>query len=277
MKSIYKILLIDDDEDEFVILQDILLDIPESDYQIDWEDNYENALDTIQGNQYDVVLIDYRLGPETGISIIKKAQVKGIDIPFILMTGQEQREVDENALNVGAADYLVKGQMDANQIDRSIRYSLERARISKELQQKELRLLVPFKAAHIGIWEWDDDTKLIQWPSNAGSLLGDDNIKIPDSFDAYLQIIHPADREAFIEANRKVIKGGLSFEFEYRIILPDGSVKWIESRGGAITKDQRTVKLTGIFMDISARFSEESSKSTTSQAILRVLGVSNDI
>lgn len=277
MKSTYKLLLIDDDEDEFVILQDILFDILESDYQIDWEDNFEDALSTIQGNHYDVVLVDYRLGPETGISLIQKAQEQGIDIPFILMTGQEQREVDENALTAGAADYLVKGQMDANQIDRSIRYSLERARILKELQQKELRLLVPFKAARIGIWEWDADTKVINWPSNAGSLLGDDNIEIPDTYEAYLQIIHPADRDAFKEANRIVIKGGLSFEFEYRIILPDGSVKWIESRGSALTKDQRTIKLTGIFMDISARFSEEASNSTTAQAKLRILGVSNDI
>ncbi len=62
-----KILLIDDDEDDFIITRDIIDDIPGRNYLLDWTASFEEALGLIQQNRHDVFLVDYRLGAHDGL------------------------------------------------------------------------------------------------------------------------------------------------------------------------------------------------------------------
>ena len=77
-------------------------------------------------NQHDVCLVDYRLGAETGIDLLRAALERGCQAPIILLTGQGEHEIDLEAMKAGAADYLVKGRLDAGLLERSIRYAIER-------------------------------------------------------------------------------------------------------------------------------------------------------
>jgi two-component system cell cycle sensor histidine kinase/response regulator CckA len=135
------ILLVDDDEDDYLITRDLLEDIGGNRYQLDWVDTYQRALKAIKPDTYDVYLIDYRLGSENGLELLRWAIANDIETPMIMLTGQGDHHVDLEAMEAGAADYLVKGQFDAQLLDRSIRYAIEhqRSRMAQIQLEAELR------------------------------------------------------------------------------------------------------------------------------------------
>ncbi len=108
-----RVLLVDDDEDDYLITEDHLLDIEGQHFQLDWTPDYNTALDIISRQEHDVYLIDFRLGKETGLDLLRWAVANGYKAPFILLTGQGDHQIDLEAMEAGAADFLVKGQIDA--------------------------------------------------------------------------------------------------------------------------------------------------------------------
>ncbi|WP_281616056.1 ATP-binding protein [Flammeovirga sp. SubArs3] len=123
--STIRVLLIDDDEDDYIITEDILDDIPYREYHLDWVSNYETALEYIKKGAHDVYVVDYLLGAKSGLDLIKESlSDREQHVPFILLTGQGDVKVDEEAMNAGASDYLVKGQMTPQQLERAIRHSI---------------------------------------------------------------------------------------------------------------------------------------------------------
>ncbi len=130
-----KVLLIDDDEDEFVIMQDRISEIPDNPYDLAWCADCQTARAEIAAGRHDIYLVDYRLGAENGLDLIHEAQTLGVRKPFILLTGQGDRSVDMEAMRLGAADYLVKQNAEVATLERSMRYAIERCRTADELQR----------------------------------------------------------------------------------------------------------------------------------------------
>lgn len=128
-----RVLIADDDEDDYVLTRDLLLRIGRPRIQLDWTPTYEGALEAIERNQHDVYLFDYHLGHADGLQLLREAIARGCKAPIILLTGNDNWETDVEAMKAGAADYLVKGQLDARLLERSIRYALERTRAQAEL------------------------------------------------------------------------------------------------------------------------------------------------
>lgn len=133
--SITSILLIEDDEDDYLITKDLLDEIRGDDFVLDWVKDWEAGLSEIDARAHDVYLVDYRLGQRTGLELVEEANARGCTAPFILLTGQDSREVDLEAMKVGAADYLVKGQISGHLLDRAIRYAIERNRGEQRLAE----------------------------------------------------------------------------------------------------------------------------------------------
>lgn len=117
--------MVDDDEEDYLITRDLIHDFPNRRYELDWLDNYADALTAIRKDEYDVYLIDYRLGPDSGLDLIKTAMDNGTLRPFILLTGQGDQEIDEQARQVGVVDYVVKGVIHPSDLERSIRYGIQ--------------------------------------------------------------------------------------------------------------------------------------------------------
>ncbi|MBI4585754.1 MAG: sigma 54-interacting transcriptional regulator [Planctomycetes bacterium] len=134
-----KILLIDDDEDDFLITRDLLDEIGGQKFHLEWISDYEAGLAAIAQNQHEVYLLDFRLGERNGLELLCEAIQKGCKAPIILLTGQGDYEVDVEAMKAGAADYLVKDQMSAPLLERSIRHAIERARTLEALRVSEER------------------------------------------------------------------------------------------------------------------------------------------
>ena len=130
-----KVLLVDDDEDDYVITRDLILQIRERRYHLDWINSYDAALPAIRRQEHDICLLDYRLGERTGLELLRESQSLNIRAPMILLTGQGDHEIDLEAMKAGAADYLVKGQLNANTLERAIRYAIEGKRAEERLRR----------------------------------------------------------------------------------------------------------------------------------------------
>ncbi len=143
-----KLLLIEDDEDDYLLLKGMMSDVLPSRYEIDWISNYSQSLEVAcNGNktsEYDVCLIDYRLGDGTGLDLINALIEHGFQAPMILLTGQGSYEVDLEAMKHGISDYLDKSELTPRLLERSIRYAMERKRAELELikYQESLEYLV---------------------------------------------------------------------------------------------------------------------------------------
>jgi len=129
-----KVLLVDDDEDDYIITRDLILRIAGR-YHLDWVNNYNGALDAIQRREHDIYLLDYRLGERTGLELLYESQQFNARAPMILLTGQGDQEVDMQAMKAGAADYLVKGQLNADILDRAIRYAIKGKHAEENLRR----------------------------------------------------------------------------------------------------------------------------------------------
>jgi diguanylate cyclase (GGDEF)-like protein len=134
-KDRIRVLLVDDDEDDYIMTRDLLDDVRERDYTIEWVPRFEDAVDKIANEQYDIYLFDYRLGEKTGIDLLRYALESGCKAPIILLTGQGDSEIDIEAMKAGAADYLPKNEINSGMLDRSIRYAIQHKRSEERIRR----------------------------------------------------------------------------------------------------------------------------------------------
>ncbi len=127
-----RVLLIEDDEDDFVLTRDLLREIDPAGYDLEWVKNFDDARVRVGNNTHDVCLLDYRLGKHDGLELLRHARRESYPPPVILLTGQGDPSVDLEAMQAGAADYLVKGQISPAALERSIRYAVEHRRMEEE-------------------------------------------------------------------------------------------------------------------------------------------------
>ncbi len=135
-----RILLIEDDEDDYVLVEDLLSEAPSLKYKLDWANSYTAGLEAVSRFEHDVCLLDFRLGGRTGLELLHEIKRNGCEVPIIFLTGRGGYEVDIKAMMAGASDYLVKGQMTSDLLERSIRYSIERCNAEKELRRHQNHL-----------------------------------------------------------------------------------------------------------------------------------------
>jgi len=138
--GIVKVLLVEDDEDDFVLAQDLFSEMPGQRFALDWAKSFDAGLKSMTLNQHDVCLVDYRLGARNGVDLLRAALEGGCQSPIILLTGAGEHEVDVEAMQAGAADYLVKAQLQSNSLERSIRYALQRKRAAAVAAFEQARL-----------------------------------------------------------------------------------------------------------------------------------------
>lgn len=137
MRKPIRILLIEDDEEDYMITRDILEDITHRKYQLDWVSDFEEAIIEINKQQHDAYLLDYRLGKEDGLSLLKEIKAIEKEQPFILLTGQDDIDLDREAMEVGAADFMVKGEISPNLLERTIRYAIQKKKVEATLEKEK--------------------------------------------------------------------------------------------------------------------------------------------
>jgi two-component system, cell cycle sensor histidine kinase and response regulator CckA len=147
--EVIKVLLVEDDEDDYIIARDLFAEIRGNQFTLKWVKTFQAGLDMMLLNQHDVCLVDYRLGAQNGVDLLRAALERGCQAPIILLTGTGEHQIDVEAMRAGAADYLIKGQLRSDSLERSIRYALQR-RCATSLAAFEQARLAAF-GAEIGL------------------------------------------------------------------------------------------------------------------------------
>lgn len=124
--SAIQVLLIEDDEDDVLIATDLLEAVDSCTYDVTWVADLNKAVEELRSGTHDVCLIDFRLGRTTGVEMLEQCRESLRRTPAILLTGDDNAEVDRAAMEAGASDYLVKSELTTAMLDRTIRYVLQR-------------------------------------------------------------------------------------------------------------------------------------------------------
>ena len=120
-----KVLLIDDDEDDYILTRELLSEVKVGKYKLDWAASYDEGLEVMGRREHHVCLVDYRLGERSGVQLIREAWEARLTTPMILLTGQGNYDVDVQAMQAGATDYLIKDKTPAALLERTLRYAVE--------------------------------------------------------------------------------------------------------------------------------------------------------
>jgi PAS domain S-box-containing protein len=151
------ILVIDDDEDDYFFTMQYLSEIRSLDITCTWTYKIGEAQQKLKSNFYDVYFLDYRLGAKTGLELLKEAVAQGCYKPVILLTGKGNPEIDTQAVEAGAYDYLIKGEISSEKLERSLRYALERYKSFKTINDNEKKFRLIFENALSFIFTCNED------------------------------------------------------------------------------------------------------------------------
>jgi len=136
----HHLLMVEDDEDDYLLTCEMLAEIERTRYDITWAKTYDEGLAALTSNSHDVCLLDYRLGASTGLELLREARAGGCDVAVIMLTGVGDTTIDLAAMEAGAADYLLKARLEPQLLERAIRYAITHKRAEKELKESAQRL-----------------------------------------------------------------------------------------------------------------------------------------
>ncbi len=117
--------MIDDDRLQFRVTQAHFKNFQAEAYELVWAETYEKGLAELMAGGYVACLLDYQLGPRDGLQLIREAIGAGCRTPIVFLTAESSDRVDIEAMNAGALDYLVKGEISPRTLERSLRYALK--------------------------------------------------------------------------------------------------------------------------------------------------------
>jgi PAS domain S-box-containing protein len=193
-----KILIVDDDEDDFFIISDYLRGIHPNRFVLQWCFNYQEALMHMKNHNYDLYFVDYRLGVKTGLDLLKEAISHNCDEPIVLLTGKGNYKVDMEAMQAGAVDYLVKTELTSEKLERCIRYALDRSASVKALKANERKFRNIFERSKDSVFITNEDSRFLDMNSATCKLLGYSREEMKEVNITSL-ILNPVLRAKYIE------------------------------------------------------------------------------
>jgi diguanylate cyclase (GGDEF)-like protein/PAS domain S-box-containing protein len=247
------ILLVEDDEDDYLIASEMLADQKRVKFVVEWASDYENGLQLIREQRHDVYLVDYRLGMRTGLELVRAGFARRAHAPVIMLTGEVDPDIDLEASALGVTDFLVKGKIDPAGLERSIRYAVSHHRALDDLARSEERYSLAVRAANDGIWDWDLGSGCIYYSPRWYAILGLADHGDEEPLERWLSLVHEED-EARVRAAIDEHVAGVTdqLQVEHRMRHGDGSWRWVLNRGLAIRSETGTAtRMAGSMSDIT--------------------------
>jgi len=191
---------------------------------------------------------------------------RGLDIPFIVVTGTVSEEAAVECLKKGAADYLLKDRMA--RLGSAVTHALaeralrtEKRRTDETLRKRETDLKEAQRIAHVGSWEWNADSDTITWSEEYYRIYGRDPKQRPPGYKEHLQHYTSESAARLDAAVKKAQQTGQPYELDLEQARTDGTRRWVTARGEA-TRDARgrIDGLRGTAQDITERKQAEESR-----------------
>ncbi|MFN8285706.1 MAG: ATP-binding protein [Chitinophagales bacterium] len=245
MNGKIKILVVDDDRDDLFLTSSYLQEIDNYALEIETEINYKKAVERIQEDKHDLYIVDYLLGPHTGIELILTCVNAGVKKPFILLTGKGDRKIDIEATKAGAYDYLIKSEITAESLERSLRYSLQRYQAYKAVAESEKRFRDIFDKTTDIIFVLNSKAEFTNFNAAMTRILG---YQLNDLLNKPITELF-ANSEYAVAFVNKMLNEGQSSNEELVLNTKDGSQKtFIASYIKIVTEDNH-VEYQGILFD----------------------------
>jgi PAS domain S-box-containing protein len=223
--------------------------------RVDTETDFLVALD---GGGFEIILADYSLPGFDGLSALKIAQQRSPEVPFIFVSGTLGEDLAIDALKSGATDYVVKSGLPrlGPSIKRALREARERtgrSRAEKALRCSEAYLAEAERLSHTGSFRWDVSGGEIYWSEETFRIFEYDRATTP-TVERVLQCTHPDDRTQVRQLIERAAQERQGFDFEHRLLMPDGSVKYVRVVGRPSTEaESGQVEFVGAVTDITER------------------------
>ncbi len=280
-------LLIDDEHGAFVMTRALLKQIERPTIELDWVATFEEGLEALAGDEYDVFLVDYFLGDRTGLDLLREARRHQLQAPAIMLTGRGSHDVDLQAMRAGVADYLVKGQVEPEDLERSIRYALDRVESLRALAESEERHRAMFDNLPMGVYRCTPSGEFLDANPALTRILGYADPVTLDRVYASTFYVAPGDSEPF-RARLEQFGFARGFETTLRRVdgrhirvrntarvhrKVDGEAAYIE---GVIEDISSTWRADGVYQD-AARFQAMYNHSGIGMLVLDVSGVVQDV
>ncbi|HEY9609884.1 response regulator [Allocoleopsis sp.] len=278
-----EILVVDDTSANLKLISDFL---GESGFKVRIAKSGIQALKLLERASPDLILLDIMMPEMDGFETCRrlKSWEKTKDIPVIFMTAIADFANPENkvkGLTLGAVDYITK-PIQLEEILARVKIHLHLRSLTKQLQEQnailqeeirnkeaaakhrqqaeakliasEAKLATAQRVAHVGNWEFDALTKELTWSEELFRIFGLDPSQPEPTYKQNIQQIYPDDRALWQKKVRRALQQGQSYNFDFRIVRPNGQVRHIEGRGEGIVNEQgQVIKLFGTALDITDR------------------------
>lgn len=225
------------------------------------------AWQVLKSSTFDLVLLDLTLPDSAGLDTVRKVQKAVPFLPIVVMSGIKDDLLGVQAVQAGAQDYLVKGNVDSQSLARSIRYALERMQSQIALQEERNRakeaeqallisqhyLITAQRLAHVGYLEMNFILNILICSDEASQILGlDSNAKNRSLEDLWL-VIHPDDLLDLQEQwKHAIVQQDKYFDARCRVVLQNGSICFTHMQGGfEYDSEGNPVRMLGAIQDIS--------------------------
>ncbi|MDH4127519.1 MAG: EAL domain-containing protein [Spirochaetota bacterium] len=258
MKTPISVLIIDDSKSQSSLLARFLEDL------ILWDVTHKEcttgneAITIIKKENIDIIFVDYFLINETGVDVIRSLKDTNCQASIILLTGMSDEQIAINALREGADDYLKKEELSAHVLERSIRHVIEHKRARDELIKSQKSLAEAQLIAHIGNWDWNIETNELYWSDEIYRIFGLTPQEFGATYDAFLNTIHPDDRNLVTNSVNAAINNKIPYSIEHRIVLPNKIERVVHEMGRVYFNDKdKPIRMLGVVQDITERYEAE--------------------
>ncbi|MEP7123078.1 MAG: ATP-binding protein [Byssovorax sp.] len=220
----------------------------------------------------DCVILDYRLPDIDAPEVL--AEVLGADgnavCPVVIITGDDSPESGRAVLWAGAHDYVGKAWMTGESLTRAVENAMERWAMTRELRASEGRLRLALEASRTGIWTHDLTSETVTWSPDCYAIYGVAEGSFDGAAAGFYRLVHPDDRERLRSAERVATVDHAHYRVEFRVVLPGGAARWVESLGRA-SYDSRGAPLlvTGTVTNIDERKRVEAALNDRTRELLK--------
>jgi signal transduction histidine kinase len=254
MKSPLRILYLEDEPKDAELVQETLA-IDGISCQITRVETEADFIASLEQGGFDLILADYTLPSFDGLSALKIAQQHWPDLPLIFVSGALGEEVAIEALKIGATDYVLKTRLFriVPSVQRALREAEERidlSRAEEALRRSEAYLAEAQKLSHTGSFGWRVSCGKIYWSQETFRIFEYDPPTEP-TLELVMHRIHPEDRALVQQVVDRVSHEKKDFDFEHRLLMPNGSVKYLRVVGRPSKDESGSFEFVGAVMDIT--------------------------
>ncbi len=252
-----RVLLVEDEPGDAELVKYGLRMATRPAFEVDWFQSLGAAAADVAQAGYDVVLLDLSLPDSSGLATVEAARSRLGGIPIIVLTGHDDDDFALSALETGAQDYLIKGDIDTRALIRAIRYAISRVGLERQLVQSQARMAAALDGARLGLWDWWIPEGAVEFNARWGEMLGLSGAELDAAgAEVWEQRVHEADagaRRAALEAH---LRGEtVRYTAEFRLHHRDGSEVWVLDAGHVIERDGEgaPLRMVGVQQDITER------------------------